>query len=784
MTRSKSPEKINFEDLVNKYNNPLRSYTAHEVESPQEAKEEFEKLNLNFQLKSDTKIQEQALTHILELLKGKIQFYPGGDLKSFAPYIASNISDLRPALNRLASLVVAAEALVLEDDFTPSVEIIFPALLKQLVSNNQLTAHSCHLALLNIAKHCINGKVAKLFLKNSTSPIPANRQIAAECAHIITETWPSQMASHLSKEVAAAVSILLQDPVETIKEIAVSTTKITRNSDQSSKSAKLVSTLPFIPALNCKTNPKRQMTPVKTPPKASNKTNEPIQSATKTDNETASIQKSPRTNKEIRSKSPSTIQKSPSNIQKSPKLRSKSPSTEPKSVQKSSTSSIQKDSEKVSDFIHPSNTNQARSFKKYLDKIIENEQVSQLDQHKGTLVESVLFSIKEIPNFNEWENIVNTLFDNYDDIFLPRLLEIISLFGFQENVIDFADKKVGIQNLAQSISSEGKPRLSESFNFFVAVFKSNKYQIDITKSISSFLQNLIKLNSHNKNVEVIKKVVQSNPDSDIKTSLQNIIFDLSNNENGYGQWQEELDNLYLNFFKPNSNQYLRNSPEQTNTESSELSASSSSSNLTSKMEISPSSKLTTLFFNQNLPDLIIQGSEEQKIACISFITAAAQKLRSVSFRSSLKPIINSLLEAEKNLSNSSINDDENKPTCTWHKNAIKCISSMMNDMDSLSESLIMVGEQNEQITEILLESLYQFTIDAIPQKIFAIHKVLIKKLSTFLNNDSANIRHYTISIFTECRKKIPKEFLYQMKRNFTPAQVRLIELKAGRYKKK
>ena len=128
MTISKSPEKFNLEDLINKFNDPLKPYSAHEVESAQEAKEEFEKLTTKFKLPSDTKVQEQALQHILELLKGKIQFYPGGDLKSFAPFIASNISDMRPSLVRMASLVVSAEALVLEDDFIPSIEIIFPQL--------------------------------------------------------------------------------------------------------------------------------------------------------------------------------------------------------------------------------------------------------------------------------------------------------------------------------------------------------------------------------------------------------------------------------------------------------------------------------------------------------------------------------------------------------------------------------------------------------------------------------------------------------------------------------
>ena len=552
----------------------------------------------------------------------------------------------------------------------------------------------------------MNRKVANLFLSNSSSSIPANRQIAAECAHIITETWPSQLASLLSKELNNAVSILLQDKVDTIKDIAISATKINRSSDPSSKSSKLVSTLQYIP----------------TPPAS--------------------------------------------------KPKSKKKLISPKDPQKRSVSPSQKTGETTSDFMYPTNPSQARSFKMYLDKIIENKNFSSLDQFKGTLVGSVLFSIKEIPNYNEWETVIESLFDIYKDIFMPHLIEIMAQFGFQDDIFDFANNKVGIQNLAESIAEEGKSPPSDSFNFFVAVFKSNKYQIDITKPIFSLLQHLIKNNLQNKNVEYIRKVVQSQPDKDIKSILQKIVFNLSNSEdNDYNEWKEELEKLYLNFFQPNSNQYLRNSVDP------------SSNSPMAKTEITSSSRLTTFYFDQNLPDIIQRGTEEQKVSCLNFITTASAKLRNVSFTSSLKPIINALIEAENNLSTSST-DNDSRPTCSWHKNAIKCIASMMVDMDCLSESLIMVSGQNEQITETVLESLYQFTVSAMPQKIFAYHKVLVKKLIGFMNNDNLNIRHNTLSIFAECRKKIPKDFLYQMKRNFTPAQIRLIELKAGRNVKK
>lgn len=752
-------EKLNLEELVQKFNDPLKPYSKYEVESNQEAKVELEKIATSLQSKSDTKTQEQALQHILELLKGGIQYYQGGDLKSLAPYIASTLSDMRPMLVRMASLVVAAEALVLEDDFIPSIEQIFPSLLKQLTSNNQSVAHSCHLALLNISKHCMNRKVARLFLSNAPSPIPAYRQIAAECAHIIIETWPPQLASMLSKEASAVVSTLLEDPVDTVRDIALLAAKINRAPNSSNKLSKPVSTLPFTPAMTSKTNPKRE-TPQKLSPKPKQENRTAIETGTTTPKQATA--------------QPSTPSKS----------YGFSPSTTPRSTQKRSISKQKSDEKPELETISSSNTNQAAFFKKHLDQIIKNNDYSTLDSSKDTLAESVLLSIKEIPNFNKWESTLEPLFDHYKEIFEPCLIDIMSSFEFQEGVIDFAAKKVGIQNLAESLVKAGKPRITDSFNFFVSVFRLNKYQINITAPISKLLQSLIKLNSHNPNVGYIEKVLKSEPDNDIKVNLQKILFNLSNSDGNNSKWQKELETLHSSFFDSNSNQYVQYSPDP----SANIpdSPSSSSSNLSpSKMAITPASKVATLFFSQNLPDLITNGDEGQRIACLNFITAAMPKLRSVSFVTSLKPIVSSLINEEENLSTESPEEEEvKKKPCSWHKNAIECISRMMGDTNTLSDSLIMISDSNEQIAEILLEALHQFTIFATPQKILAIHKVLIKKLETYMNNENLSIRHYTLSIFAECRNKIPKDFLYQMKKNFTPAQIRLIELKSGRYRKK
>ncbi|OHT13424.1 hypothetical protein TRFO_16406 [Tritrichomonas foetus] len=700
MNSPKSPiEKFNLSALEQEFESPLDKHNPCEVESSQEAKEEFEKLTIDLDAKSPWKTRNEAMNHILELLKGGIQYYPGGDLKAFAPYLAAALSDLRPVLIKTAALVVAAEAQILEDDFIPSIDPIFPCLLKQLTSNNIAIAHSCHLALLNIAKHCMNRRVARLFLSNYNSPTPAYRQLSVECAHIIIETWPSQLTSLLSKETSSVIVALAEDPIETIQNIALAATKVNRSASPKRSTKKVNSTLPFTPALTCKSNPK-QTTPRKSPSGASGSpTNAPASS-------------------------PSVSSKSPKNTAASPMKQNLTPRRASPSRDNADVTTISAESV-ITDFMPPSNTIEAKAFKIHLDKLISLGDLSVLEMQPDNVVSSVLFAMREFPNYNEWSNAIEILFESFGEMLDHSLIDIMSIFGFNSEIVDFAVNRVGAQTLAEMFTTGKKPRITDTFNFFVSIFRDEKYSIEVTDQIGNLIQSLIKQNKHNENVKYLENAVKEAV-VDIPAILEIIVIKLSNCD----KWQGDLENL-----------------------------------LNSYDETKQSARTIEKRLETTIPDLISHGTEAQRTTCIAFIQAAASKLKKVSFKCAFEPLVAVLLE----------------DNCNFYEKGVSCLAKSMNDIRTLSKAIVLL-DHSEASVPVVLDALLKFSIDAPPQKILAAHKTLVKKLSRFLVYEDTHIRHATIGIFAECRKKIPKEFTWQMKKNFTPIQRRLVELKAGKYR--
>lgn len=714
-TGLKSPEKINLQEIEEKFQNPLKPYTAIEVESSKEAKEQFEKLTFDLEAKSETKTREQGLQRILQLLKGGIRFYPGGDLKAFAPYISSALSDMRPALNRMACLVVASEAQVLEDDFILSLDTIFPPLIKLLTSSNLTVAHYAHFALRNISLHCMNQKVAKLFLSNASSPIPANRQIAIECAHIIVETWPSQIASLLSSEATSVISALIQDPIPRIRQIAIAAAKIDRSNSTKNDDSKIISSLPFIPALNVKTNPKTELTTKRSPQKSTS-------------------QLSPRSNT-------------------TPKSISPTRDTTPKLEKSRGVVQDEMPNLDITQFMPPTNTIQAKSFKSLLDTIVEQNDFTSLDSSQSVLVESVLYSLREIPHFSEWKFDLGALFHHYESIMTPYLIEIMVIFNFSDDIMEFASEKIGIQQYSEMLISDKKSRNADIFKFFVCVFKSRKYHLSITPPISQFLTSLIKSNSYSKDKKYLENALEKENATDVTKILNELLADLLNRNH---KWSEILESLSTANFDDTDGFDDPNLPS--------LSIPSSTSALAA-----------VKFFDENLPSIIRTGTQQQIDTIIEFLTLAAPKLKGVSFKSSLRPLMDSILQ----LDSKNEEDDGN-----YRNAAIECIAMMMFQKDTLIECLMMLNDRSQDQLRIVLQALYSFVINASPQKIFAVRKIFIEKLHPFLSSDDQDIRRTTISIFAECRRKIPREFLDLMKKNFTATQIRLIELKANQSSKK
>ena len=139
-------------------------------------------------------------------------------------------------------------------------------------------------------------------------------------------------------------------------------------------------------------------------------------------------------------------------------------------------------------------------------------------------------------------------------------------------------------------------------------------------------------------------------------------------------------------------------------------------------------------------------------------------MRKVSFKETVEPIINTIAE----------------PNCPFYQQGIDALVKAMFHMKTLSKAILLL--KTSKHVDVILDSIYKFSADAPPQKILAAHKAFVETLYEYLLSENTKIRHTVIGIFAECRKKIPKEFTFQMRKKFSPIQIRLVEIKAGRYR--
>lgn len=263
MTRR--PKEIDTNELAAEFEHPLEPFTEFEVETEADAQEQIEKLATDMDPKSSWKIRFDGLQHAMELLKGGIHYYKGGNLHSLAPAIAATIIDLRAVLVKSATLLVTAQVQILEDDYLPSFDTVFPALLKQLVANNSTISNCAHLSLLEIVKHCHNIKIGNAFLANRNAPNPAFRQLAAESAYIILELWGQSHITALSKEIETTLALLEVDKVDNVKDIATKARELNKEEPISpTKKKNQKTTLPYV------TTPTKKP-PTSPPPKKTRK---------------------------------------------------------------------------------------------------------------------------------------------------------------------------------------------------------------------------------------------------------------------------------------------------------------------------------------------------------------------------------------------------------------------------------------------------------------------------------------------------------------------------------
>lgn len=737
MIRTKK-ESINIDPIVAEFISPIDTYKFDdksynneeiEIESYEEATDFLNKIAENLSPSKSWKIRCMAIDRTIQLLKAGIQYYPEGDLQGIAPLIATAITDLRPIIIRKATLLVAIAAKLLKEDFTASVTIIFPALLKQVSSKNQIISNYCHCSLLEIAKYTSSIKVGLLFINNYTSKLIFNRRVAAEGCHIILETWPSKVLSSLENEIYKALEKLSNDPDKTVKSIANEAISI--SNPEFPKHKRGHSTLQISPT----GTPKRPLSPIlkgspisQTPNISTKQVDQMNREINQLTNNQEQIDneinldniEDPVTDNQILNLSQKNQENIPPNQismnEKPPETAEPSPQTQ-KSLQ---------------DYLIPSTKKTALNFKLYLDNIIESRNLDEIDSvNERDFVSSILYSIQQIPSIDHWEKDLKCLFDIYPNYFESKIINIMSIFQFDLIIYNLARSTYTTQAIADMFVSGRRQRMSDAFKFFVTAFKTEPESITISDKMKSCIQILIQSKPNHDDTHYLEDALKRSEESPtIQTIVESIILKFQNKE----YYEDELEFLSKQCDGDNK--------------------------LNSQVESR---------FDEIIPKMLSKGTEEEKQNSIQFIVTCTTFLRKVSFVSSIDPIISIII-------------DQN---CGFSLDAIECLGKMMGNVKVLADILQKIDKNqnnNDNNLEILMEAMRIYFTDALPQKMIIASKIVTEKLIPFITSQNSEIRKTVTLIFSEFQRKIPKEFSKILNKKFTPSQRRLIEITAQKPK--
>lgn len=489
-----SQERIDVDLLCLEFEDPLGgpSIETIEVDSAKFASAELTRLATDLSPKAQWKVRVDSLLRCISLLKGGIQYYPGGNLSSLAPLVASCLNDLRSGTVKQAALLVTAAARSLGSDFAPSFDAVFPVLVKQLQSRSPLVANCCHLAILEIVRSCQNQKVARAMLEGYKSPVPCVRQVAAEAAHVITETWQPNKTQSLSSLIQTALSKLVGDAFAVVRDIA---------SDAMS-----------VPKLERKTR--------KTPPS--------------TLGYVAPIGKDVKP----QSMSPSSAQSGRS-TRVSFRKDTDSEGGEEEEVHVSSERKIV--FRDVNDLMPPCSDREAALFKRELDRIVDEGELDVMKSSVARIAESIVRAAAIGADRDHWEDDLEAVFERFPKCVKGHEMKLMEAFGFEPWIIEMVGGCSSLQEVAEGLSFGNGHQLQAGVRFFTAVLQLPKSPIEKNERIQEIIEFLVKKCAKTQNVEVLERAFGENAFPDDIAGLLDVILDSLSS--GNGEWRAMVDNL-------------------------------------------------------------------------------------------------------------------------------------------------------------------------------------------------------------------------------------------------
>jgi hypothetical protein len=442
-------------DLAHEFQNPLETVNDAEVETSEEAARMLDQLAAHLNPKCAWTRRLGALTRALELIKGGISYYPGGDYRSLRPLISAALTDLRAQLVKGAALLICAQVAALTQDFLPAFEPFFPLLTKNLISLNVQTANYSHLTLLQIIKRCHHRPVALAYLEKSKAKHPALRQLAVEACHIICETWNAKLTDSMAPEIKDALSIVQFDPYVEIREVAEEVLQLPPRNPNSKKIPP--SSLAFRGTLSKQNRPS------------------PIEPPDEVTGSTVPVHASPRV---VPPGSPLSTMESDSGLAP--------PGPEPDRI-------------RIEQVMPPLSQRETITFKTLLGNMIATEEAFQV-LDPSLILRSIARGAEFIPGEDQWVEELGAIFSRFADRVTPCVIPTMKAFGFAEWIIAFIAGYYSIQAIAESFDKNQETQLRNAFEFFSRALQMDSITIELTPRVIDILERLIRRRKSSKRV--------------------------------------------------------------------------------------------------------------------------------------------------------------------------------------------------------------------------------------------------------------------------------------------
>jgi hypothetical protein len=345
------------------------------------------------------------------------------------------------------------------------------------------------------------------------------------------------------------------------------------------------------------------------------------------------------------------------------------------------------------------------------------------------IVPSIKLSVSYFRTRAEWQTALGALLVRFNSQLREHVVRLVDAFKFQDWVLSIVAEHYSLQELAEGLEVADQAQMHVAKDFYCQALPSDSFAIDVTAPVRERVSRLIHRAPKSPASKILREALRKSLDPD---ELQGILATIISAIETKGDWRTPLDRLAASF-----------DPGQ------------------------PTALQTVERRLEPLPEMLRTAPLELKKEIVQFITAAAPKLRKVSFQKSTQVLIEILIGE-----------------CDWREPIIQCLGKALADVSVMAQCLATLDRAAElahEATVSIIDALLVYVEEAPPQRLLPIQKAFVRKLALFMIHERPEVRRKAVAIFAQFQRKIPRDFSHHLKK-IAITQARLIQLCAQQTK--